>query len=130
MITSCRSLIVIILTVPCSSDRVPAEGEPHQHQAAHQGPGGQGEHSQKSVENSAANRLIGEVVQSRKRPLQRPSPGRNCLLLLSYLRINLEKALVGIFFMIVQLQTSQRFVCSSITDPCVTTKVASSSAVS
>ena len=37
--------------------------------------------------------------------------------------------LVGVFSVIVQLQTSQRFVCSSITDPCVTTKVASSSAV-
>ena len=35
--------------------------------------------------------------------------------------------LVGVFSVIVQLQTSQRFVCSSITDPCVTTKVASSS---
>ena len=28
-----------------------------------------------SVDNSAANRLIGEVVQSRRRPLLGPSPG-------------------------------------------------------
>ena len=31
--------------------------------------------SQKSVQTSAANRLIGEVVQSRRRPILGPSPG-------------------------------------------------------
>ena len=39
-----------------------------------------------SVPTSAANRLIGEVVQSRKRPLLGPSPGWKRLLALSHLR--------------------------------------------
>ena len=39
-----------------------------------------------SVLSSAANRLIGEVVQSRRRPLLRPSPGWKRLLVLSHLR--------------------------------------------
>ena len=38
------------------------------------------------VETSAANRLIGENVQSRRRPLLGPSPGRKRLLALSHLR--------------------------------------------
>ena len=38
------------------------------------------------VQNSAANRLIGEVVQSRRRPLLGPSPGWKRLLALSHLR--------------------------------------------
>ena len=38
------------------------------------------------VNTSAANRLIGEVVQSRRRPLLGPSPGRKRLLPLSHLR--------------------------------------------
>ena len=37
------------------------------------------------VMSSAANRLIGEVVQSRRRPLLRPSPGWKRLLALSHL---------------------------------------------
>ena len=38
------------------------------------------------IEISAANRLIGEVVQSRRRPLLGPSPGWKCLLALSHSR--------------------------------------------
>ena len=39
-----------------------------------------------SQRRSAANRLIGEVVQSRRRPLLGPSPGWKRLLALSHLR--------------------------------------------
>ena len=39
-----------------------------------------------SIVISAANRLIGEVVQSRRRPLLGPSPGYKRLLALSHLR--------------------------------------------
>ena len=39
-----------------------------------------------SIISSAANRLIGEVVQSRRRTLLGPSPGWKRLLLLSHLR--------------------------------------------
>ena len=39
-----------------------------------------------SVPSSAANQLIGEVVQSRRRPLLGPSPGWKRLLALSHLR--------------------------------------------
>ena len=38
------------------------------------------------LQTSAANRLIGKVVQSRRRPLLGPSPGWKCLLALSHLR--------------------------------------------
>ena len=41
-----------------------------------------------SARISAANRLIGEVVQSRRRPLLGPSPGWKRLLALSHLRHN------------------------------------------
>ena len=44
-------------------------------------------------ETSAANRSIGEVVQSRKRPLLWPSPGWKRLLPLSHLRHYAKKAL-------------------------------------
>ena len=40
----------------------------------------------KSISSSAANRLIGEVVQSRRRPLLGPFPGWKRLLPLSHLR--------------------------------------------
>ena len=39
-----------------------------------------------NVTASAANRLIGDVVQSRRRALVGPSPGRKRLLALSHLR--------------------------------------------
>ena len=39
-----------------------------------------------NIRTSAANRLIGEVVQSRRRPLLGPSPGWKRLLALSHLR--------------------------------------------
>ena len=39
-----------------------------------------------SLRSSAANRLIGEVVRSRRRPLLGPSPGWKRLLALSHLR--------------------------------------------
>ena len=43
-------------------------------------------HVMARVESSAANRLISEVVQSRRRPLLGPSPGWKRLLALSHLR--------------------------------------------
>ena len=42
--------------------------------------------TQESMRISAANRLIGDVVQSRRRPLLGPSPGWKRLLALSHLR--------------------------------------------
>ena len=39
------------------------------------GPGGAGRGEGGGLSGSAANRLIGEVVQSRRRPLLGPSPG-------------------------------------------------------
>ena len=42
---------------------------------------------------SVANRLIGEVVQSRRRPLLGPPPGLKCLLALSHLRHYAKRAL-------------------------------------
>ena len=41
----------------------------------HQGAGPGGDQAYYHVTTSAANRLIGEVVQSRRRPLLGPSPG-------------------------------------------------------
>ena len=47
---------------------------------------GGGSRSIVSIPVSAANRLVGEVVQSRRRPLLGPSPGWKRLLALSHLR--------------------------------------------
>ena len=57
----------------CSPPLVPACNQHHQYELS-------------GVWSSAANRLIGEVVQSRRRPLLGPSPGWKRLLALSHLR--------------------------------------------
>ena len=52
-----------------------AGGEVAGGQPGHPAQRGQGNLQQQGIKDSAANRLIGEVVQSRRRPLLGPSPG-------------------------------------------------------